>query len=373
MHDDHHQDFPITRNWVYLNHALISPLPRRSLLASTKTLNRFSRSGPLSHKILNRRNSMLRQELAVYLSAPKENIALFRNISDAILFLRHRLPIETGRDILGIEIPPSQAPTWNLWKSRNLKVELTDHETFNSSDTLEQTALLALGPFLNCQPKSSQIAHYSQICKDNGTLFLADLSFLAGVHEISPTEMGVDIALIETHRWMLGVPDVVIMSVSNVVAKALRLSRSNNLSGFIEVPQNQSTTPNFTQSHLDSFDPSRLFDSAGSFASKAALLESLKLLNEVGLSEIKDRIYSIKIQVINGLREEGFSIVSDTLPGVVIAEHEKLPAQVLCEKLLTYDIQVGWKENQLWVSPHFYNTEIEIERLFKAIHTIINP
>lgn len=372
MHTNLAHEFPITQNWVYLNHALISPLPRRSLRAETKSKNRLSRVGTQALTTIKRQDSLLKQELSNFLSTPKRNIIFFKNLSDAILFLRHRLPLKSEMGITGIDIPSSQTAAWNIWKSRGLEVELTDQEISCDSDSLDKTALLALGPYLRQQANLFDIGHYAQQCKDSNTLLFADLSFLAGTQQMSPIDLGVDIAIMETHRWMLGLPDIVVMAVSNTVAKALKLREVNTFSGFLGISHNLQNTQNHHSNHMSSFDPSGMFDGLGSFASKAALIASIKLLNNTDLSKIKDRISSIKIQAANGLREEGFDILLSTIPGLLIAKHERMTAQEISEKLVYHDIQVGWEGNNLWISPHFYNTEIEIERFLDATHTIVS-
>ena len=366
---DRRREFPITQNWVYLNHALISPLPASSTLAATRRMHSFARSGLGSYKAIRRNTSRLLDQLSVFLDTPKDNILLFGNLSEAVLFLRHRFPVTPGKNIIGVGIPEAHRPAWNLWNSRNIEVVFSEADMFDdlTSEILNNAAILALNPINVPQADFQSIGKYADCCKENGSIFLADLSFAAGINQISPAGLGIDILLLETHRWMLGTPDLVVMCVTDPVARSMRLPKKFSLRDVLGAEPNPTEQPEFLSL------PS-LFDQSGLFASQASLAKSIQLLEETGIVEIQNRISAFNTQTANGLREEGFSIAPQThinfLTGILAAKHVQLPAKVLCEELFKHRIQVGWKQDHLWISPHFYNNENDLQKFLDAIRTI---
>ena len=364
MSSDRKLAFPITQSWVYLNHALISPLPAASTLAASKRMHSLSRSGLGSYKAIRRGGSLLLQQLSDFFNCAKERVILFGNISEAILFLRHRLPVDSGQRIVGVGIPEAHQPAWNLWRGRNVD------ETFDEGIAPDagNTALVALNPLTASGAEFHSLDKYADFCRDSNSIFLVDLSFATGINPVSMADLGIDILLTETHRWMLGTPDLVVMCVSDDVAKLLRMSRKSSILDSLVAPSGPLEQTPFMSLPT-------LFDQSGSFASQAALAKSMDIVNEMGFEYIQNHISSLKTQIANGLREEGFEIAPQHntafLSGIVSAKHGQLPSHQLAEALLAHRVQVGWHDEHLWVSPHFYNNEDDLQKFLDAVRSVI--
>ena len=114
----------------------------------------------------------------------------------------------------------------------------------------------------------------------------------------------------------------------------------------------------------------------GSYASRSAVAESLRLIESVGIKHIQERIASFKIQAGNALREEGFSVWtsgdSKLFSGILSAENPKFSAESLSDHLRDHKVQVSWHSNRLLISPHFYSDESDVENLINKLRYILS-
>ena len=230
---DNSRTFPITNNWTYLDHATLSPPPAPSAHATSRLTQLLSKQGLDAHKIILQKESLLLRRISNILTIPKSNILVFRNVSDSIIYLKDRLPLKPNAKILGVGIPEKQAKIWHIGKSRHFEIECINAIEFDEieNNTYDDLSLLALNPINLPNGNFQDIEKFSHFCKKNKSLLLADLSFIIGINQISLQDLGIDIGIFETHRWLMGMPDVTIMCVSDRVARAMELP--TNIPSFI--------------------------------------------------------------------------------------------------------------------------------------------
>jgi selenocysteine lyase/cysteine desulfurase len=373
---DNSRTFPITNNWTYLDHATLSPPPAPSAHAASRLTQLLSKQGLDAHKIILQKESLLLRRISNILTIPKSNILVFRDTTDSIIYLKERLPLKPNAKILGVGIPEKQAKTWHIGKSRHFETEFISAVEFDEieNSTDDNLSLLALNPINLPNGNVQDFEKFSHFCKKNKSLLLADLSFFIGINQISLQDLGIDIGIFETHRWLMGMPDVTIMCVSDRVARAMELP--TNIPSFISGIRPQ--LPNIKQDLEENslMDPMSLFSDLGSFASRSAVAESLRLIENIGMKSIQEKIGSFKTQAGNALREEGFSVFtsddSTLFSGILSAENPKFSAEYLSNRLREQKVQVGWHGNRLLISPHFYNDENDAENLINKLHYIIN-
>jgi selenocysteine lyase/cysteine desulfurase len=107
------------------------------------------------------------------------------------------------------------------------------------------------------------------------------------------------------------------------------------------------------------------------FPGFAGMMESMKLLLEVGLKEIQKRVWGLSDRIVEGARELGIEtnspINARNRSGIVnlgLQNSEKLE-----EQLLSRGIVVSARKG-IRVSPHFYNTEEEVERFLSVLEEL---
>ena len=99
---------------------------------------------------------------------------------------------------------------------------------------------------------------------------------------------------------------------------------------------------------------------------------SLRLLMEVGIARIEERIMALTDYLIAGLQEREYPIISPiaSLPersGIVTFLPKSGDVEELDRGLTEADVVVSQRGPGIRVSPHFYNTEEDIDRLLGAL------
>ena len=101
-----------------------------------------------------------------------------------------------------------------------------------------------------------------------------------------------------------------------------------------------------------------------------AAIAGLQILEEVGLDAIAGRINLLTSQIKDLAQAAGYRIVTPTDParhGAMIALKSQ-DAPALVGRLAASGIVISDRDNNLRISPHFYNNEQDVERLFSALH-----
>ena len=99
---------------------------------------------------------------------------------------------------------------------------------------------------------------------------------------------------------------------------------------------------------------------------------ALDLLLEVGAEKIEARILELTDYLVHQLMTRNYRIVSDRRDGVksgilITSNVEPERNKQIFDHLHKQDIHISYRNGNLRISPHFYNTETELDRLVEAI------
>jgi selenocysteine lyase/cysteine desulfurase len=100
-----------------------------------------------------------------------------------------------------------------------------------------------------------------------------------------------------------------------------------------------------------------------------ALKASVELLAGAGVGAVSRRIKELTERLVEGLRAKGFSIVSprsgEQWSGIVsfVANDPAKHAGISKSLRTEHRTEIALREGRLRVSPHFYNTDEQIDRL----------
>jgi selenocysteine lyase/cysteine desulfurase len=102
------------------------------------------------------------------------------------------------------------------------------------------------------------------------------------------------------------------------------------------------------------------------FPSLYGAAESIKMMLEIGLDRVEQRVLELAALAEDILRRSGASIVNERT-NVVAAHWPDRDASALAKRLQQQRIIVAARHGNLRVSPHFYNTEADLELLRAAL------
>jgi selenocysteine lyase/cysteine desulfurase len=110
-------------------------------------------------------------------------------------------------------------------------------------------------------------------------------------------------------------------------------------------------------------------------AGVAGLGAAIELFLQIGLEKIESHLLDLGDYLCDRLRERlmdrGYRVASSRRDGeksaIICLQHEKYSAHELCHLLDDRRIITTARLGRLRVSPHFYNTREEIDRLIEAL------
>jgi cysteine desulfurase/selenocysteine lyase len=360
-------EFPVIHECAYLNHAGMAPLPRRSAQRLAALAELVSRTG--DRRWLERQAEVDRvRGLAARLLGAREphEVAFVENTSTALSLIAGGLDWQPGDNVVGaaLEFPSNVYPWMQLADFGVEYRQVPEREGRIDPDELMalldgRTRMLALSWVQYASGFRSDLARLGAACRERGVLFVVDVIQGLGALELDVERELVDVAAASGHKWLLGTEGAGLLYVSDRVVDRLRPARS----GW------RSTRDLFQWADYDLTwaDGAKRFESGTlNVYGIVALGGSLEILQEAGAAAVEEQVLALTDRAARGLADLGFSVVSSRTPGetscIVTATHPRLSPKELVKRLGERDIVVAARAGRFRISPHFYNTEAEIDR-----------
>lgn len=166
-------------------------------------------------------------------------------------------------------------------------------------------------------------------------------------------------------KWLLGPPGIGFVHVNLRVLPRLR---SWNM-GWISVDWdgfNRTLTPREPKP-----DASRYEEGTRNYIGMYGLRESIRLLLDVGMPTVSKRVRSLVSMLRTGLSGLGFESMTPASPersaGIITCRKPGVASSVLYERLRQDRLVCSMREDWLRISPHFYNSEEEVERFVQNL------
>jgi cysteine desulfurase / selenocysteine lyase len=169
------------------------------------------------------------------------------------------------------------------------------------------------------------------------------------------------------HKWLLGPEGIGLLYISDRVLDRLRPTRAGWRSMRHQL--------GWTDFRVDYNEGAQRFESGTLNAyGITALGASLEILLEAGANEIEPRLLALAERAATGLAERGWRVISSRRPGetsgIVTAVHPHRNSDQVVDELARRGVAVAARAGRFRVSPHFYNTEEEIDRMLAELERI---
>ncbi len=363
------EQFPITKNRVFLNHAAQSPLPKPVADAVCKCVDEFSNFGHTSISW----NDGGKPLFAKLIGAKPEEIALIENTSMGLNIAANVLQYPSGSKIVTTDLEyPSVVYPW-LRKSLGVKVEYV--KNVNGRILLEdvekavddKTVAVAVSHVEYVNGFRHDLRALSEIAHKHGAYLIVDAIQSAGAMPINVKKNDVDFLATACYKWLLSPPGTGYFYVKEDLIKKFEPP----FAGWASVKPEIFETIDFWDiwSLKLSETASRFEVGSPSFMSFMGTIEALKLLLDFGVENVQRRILKLTDRLMETVKDLGLKLQTPEEPqyrsGIVNFKIDK--PKELTETLRQKGIIVSARAHGLRVSPHFYNTEEEIDKLTEEI------
>jgi selenocysteine lyase/cysteine desulfurase len=366
--------FPICRNKIFMAHAAVTALPRVVADAVIRFIEEsaanFENFAALLKSIQEARASA-----ANLIGSSPEEIALIGPTSLGLSLFANGIDWRAGDEVICyLDDYPANVYPWLNLRSRGVTVRLL-HPVETGALTAElvadaltsKTRLVALASCNFVSGYRIDLNAIGRLLREKAILFSVDAIQTLGAF---PTTVEyVDFLSADAHKWMLGPLAIGIVYVRrecfDLCRPTLLGSWNVKAPGFIAQEEIE------FQPTAQRYEPGAM-NVMGIFGMKAAI----DLLLEIGIASVAERILTITAQLAGGLQGLGFTLLSSAggpnASGIVTVSRPGTDMEALFERLTAANIVCSSRQDRqrrhyIRFSPHFYNTEAEVDQVLKVI------
>ncbi|NUW46793.1 aminotransferase class V-fold PLP-dependent enzyme [Nonomuraea rhodomycinica] len=372
------QHFPTTRSWAYLNHAGICPLPQPAVDAMLRRAQEASVDGEFTYEQHKSDNERIRALGARLMGVPADDVAFIKNTTEGLGFVANGLSWSPGDRVV---IPDGEFPStlypWLALQDQGVRIDRVAPAGPGGALPVEAfERVIRQGPPPKVVVTSwvqfgtgwrVELPALAEVCADVGALLCADVIQGLGVVPADLDRWGVDFAMADGHKWLLGPTGSGLLYV-----RGRHLDRLRPLEpGWNAVRHRE----DWDNPHLV-YDPTarRLEGGMPIMSGIAALGASLGLLLEAGVEAVWRHVDALCEHACEGLTKAGAVILSDrsaaARSGIVSFSLDGLDAPAAALELRMRGIACSARSGALRISPHGYNTFEEIDRLVAEVRRL---
>lgn len=364
--------FPVTENYIYLNHSAVCPLSTRVRDAMIWLVDDITQNGSAHYDDWCAAYERTRASAARLTGARTHEIAFMRNTSDALSAVANGIDWREGDNIVtcNVEFPSNVYPWMRLGAERGIKLKMASERDgrIDAEELLslvdERTRAVTISWVQFASGFRSDLARIGKSCRERDVLFLVDaIQGLGGLH-LDVERDYVDAFAADAHKYLLGPEGIALLYISDRVIDRIKPT----VVGWTSVKN--------YERHLD-YDLTYR-EGAGRFECGTlntvgvyGLEAAINLFLEYGPAEIEKYLLDLSDYLAERLQAKGYRIVSSRRAGenspIITCTHEKHSPGGLYRLLRSNDIITAPRAGRLRISPHFYNTREEIDKLIEAL------
>jgi selenocysteine lyase/cysteine desulfurase len=367
--------FPVANSEVFLAHAGVTTLP----LAAADALRDFAQRGSLEHqeKDFFKQVAHARKVAAKLIGAHDQEIALLGPTALGLNLVADGIDWHEDDQVICYQDDyPANVYPWLKLADRGVRCELLEVEEQGriTWETIEntltaRTRLVSLATANFASGTRIDVEHIGRKLHERGILFCLDGIQTLGAFPLNVEH--IDFLSADSHKWLLGPVGAGIFYVKE---KNFPLLRPTLLGSWNVV------SPEFiAQRRIEFYEGARRYECGTlNLPGIAGMTASIELLLEIGVENIAARLLTLKKHLLPRMTDLGFEVFG--AKNLAISEMSGISSFILPKQdrvnelislLAAEKITVSIRQNRagiklLRVSPHFYNTEAELDRLVAA-------
>jgi selenocysteine lyase/cysteine desulfurase len=361
------QEFPVTNNLIYLNHAAVAPLPQCCAKAMKDLADDALEFGSLHYDKWLDAYEGLRVAAARLINAERSEIALVKNTSEGIATVAMGLDWRPGDKIVAFreEFPANYYPWVRLEKQR---VEVTWLSVTDSPDTIDQACrgakLLAISFVQYLSGFRADLESIGEICRRHGCFFLVDAIQGMGAFPLDVRAAHIDALAADGHKWMLGPEGCGILYVRKERQDSIFPVEFGwtNVAGYNDYSsRDMALRPDAGRYECGTLN------TIGCFGLRA----SIEFLLTVGIERIAPVVQGLADQLAEGAVRRGYQLLGDRTAkngaGIIAIQKPGIDSRVVVRELKERGIMAAPRQGWVRMSPHFYVSPEEIERVIETL------
>ncbi|MBV9849425.1 MAG: aminotransferase class V-fold PLP-dependent enzyme [Armatimonadetes bacterium] len=358
---------------IYLNHAGVAPSPARVVRAVQEAVALAGRD-PIRfflEGVAVARDSA-RARLARLMGVPAEHLALVKNTGHALSIVADGLILEPGDNVVlaACDYPAVVYP-WYAQEWRGVETRLVPpraDDTLSPDDFAavmdSRTRVLSLSWVQFGTGYRADLAAFAELARSHGAVFIVDVIQGLGALPLDSSALGLDVVATGAHKWLMAPGGTGGLYIAPPVLDRMRLVNMGALS-VVDAAKFDPLefTPKPNAQRYEEGTPNGL----GLIGLEAAL----SLIEEAGMDAIAARVLAVAAHAAEALTRKGYVVTSPQddahRSGIVMFRHPILDNDPVLQALEAAGVAAAVRGGKLRFSPHFYNTEEEIDRAVAAL------
>jgi kynureninase len=373
-------EFPVLEERTYLISASLGPLSRRSRRYAEDHLNLWARLGPdelwFDHAFP--KLEQCRQLFADLIGAERHEVAVISSVSVGLSAIASCLDFAERPKVVLTDMDfPTNHHVWRAQEKRGAKLEVVaspdgvqiDEDAVESVID-EQTACVNVNRVLFESSFIVDVSRFTRAAHEAGALVAVDDFHGTGIVPLDVHAAGIDLLVTGVLKWLCGGQGLAFLYCRGELIEQMQPT----VVGWFGT-QNPF---DFDRTGLRFRNDARRFET-GTFPLPQAwtALGGLEIITEVGVDAIRSRNQELTRAVIAAADATGIEVLSprdDTRRGGLV--RIRIPggrarAEEVLHQLLARDVVLDSRNDCLRISPHFFNTEADIERCFAELRGLL--
>lgn len=361
------EQFPVTERMVYLNHAAVAPLSRRAAAAMQGLAEDCLLYGSYHYDQWLKVYQGIRVLTARLIGAEAGEIAITKNTSEGIATIANGLSFQPGDRIVCFreEFPANFFP-WKVLERDGVVLDWLS--IYDPVERIAEAAggakLLAISWVNYLSGHRVDLESIGAACRDAGCFFFVDAIQGLGAFPIDVKKCKVDALAADAHKWMLGPEGCAVLYVRQEVQDLVfpREFGWTNVAHFADYASRDMTL----RPDAGRYECGTL-NTIGCYGLHAAL----ELLLEVGVERIGEAVQGLGDLVAESAKAKGYRLAVERTPetgaGIVSFCKDGVDSRMVVSRLKEQGIMAAPRQGWVRVSPHFYITAGEIEKMCQVL------
>jgi cysteine desulfurase/selenocysteine lyase len=367
-------EFPASDDYIHLNHAGVSPWPRRTVNAITRFAEENHVQGAAGYEHWLMMEADLRRKLCRLINAAApEDIALLKNTSEGLSVIAHGLSWNAGDNIVTTDQEfPSNRIVWQSLAPQGIELreaalewaETPEDALFAQVD--ERTRLITVSSVQYATGLRMDLGRIGGFCRRHGILFCVDAIQSLGMLEFDLTNVQADFIVADGHKWMMGPEGVALFYMRPELRDRLVLRQY----GWHMVEQ----AGEFERREWSVARTARRFECGSpNMLGIHGLQASLSLLLETGLDTVAGMALDNGACLIDLIDANAVNLelLSDRNPArrsaIVTFRHRRIAPASLYQQMRDRRVSCALRGGGIRFSPHFYTRRDALEKAVRQV------
>jgi selenocysteine lyase/cysteine desulfurase len=316
---------------------------------------------------------VVRRDIARLVGAQADEVAFVKNTTQGLLIVANGVDWRPGDNIVAAETEfTANVYPWLFLQCRGVEVRFTpahDHRIDPAEVAAlidARTRLVALSFVEFSSGFRNDLSAIGALCRERGVWFSVDGMQGVGALALDAPSAQIDFLSVGGPKWMMGPPGTGFFYCRRERLEQLLPA----MCGWASVRDRDNY---YCYDSPLRPDARRFEESTLNLPGIVGLGASVRTLLEVGPVEVERRIRSLTDRLIDGLDQCGCEIISPRASwhersGIVSFRDPKAPTAEVQARMRANNVITSQRGDYIRVSPHFYNTEADIDRLLDTLN-----